>query len=625
MQGGYTGKMLFVDLSTGQIKVKTPHEKLYRAFLGGYGIGAKVLFCRQQAYVDPLGAENILGFVTGPLTGTPSLFASRFMLVSKSPLTSTWGDSNCGGSFGPQLKFAGYDAIFFSGISEKPVYLLIDEGHSQLKDADHLWGKDTVETENILYGELGKQIKVVSIGPSGERLSLISAVITEKGRAAGRSGLGAVMGSKKLKAVVVRGQQAVPIADMARLKTEGVKRLREIKNASPTPVMGTSLLWEFGTCGMTNLMVQIGGAAIKNWNVVGENELPDFKSISGKAFIEGQQRRYGCWRCPIACGGIMRAGKGQYEYKSGTHKPEYETIAAFGINCLNGNMESIVKLNDICNRYGLDTISTGCTIAFAIECYERGIIDDKDTENIKLTWGNHHAIVKMTDKLARREGFGDILADGVMRAAKRIGNCAEKYAIHIRGQEVPSPDPKRFPYFATTYATNATPARHTQGSEGYLPLNLKVPTFDRKSCIGRGEAHKIGSNMMHAINCAGVCQFGYMYCIDVHALPEFLSAVTGMQYTIEDLLRVGERIANLRQAFNIREGYNFVDTIVPKRVLGNPSQKLDPKTNRGVDIKGLAIDYFTAMCWDTDTGKPSKDKLLELGLDDIAEALWPTN
>jgi len=536
MRGGYTGKMLFVDLASGQTREEEPDEELYRCFLGGYGIGARVLFSQQRARVDPLGAENILGFITGPLSGTPALFGSRYALVAKSPLTSTWGDANCGGAFGPCLKFAGYDAVFFSGISQKPVYLLVDDGHAELRDAEHLWGKDTWETEDILQGELGRQARVASIGPSGERLALISAVITDKGRAAGRSGLGAVMGSKKLKAVAVRGRQPVPVANRALLDKVRRKRLQELRDAVAGPGLSVAMLRDFGTCGLTTWMAHSGGAAVKNWGGVGVFDFPDAEAIGDTAVIARQQRRYGCWRCPVACGGLMRAGRGEYSYRAGTHKPEYETLASFGINCLNDNLESVVKLNDICNRYGLDTISAGCTIAFAIECYENGLIGNKDTQNIELTWGNHRAIVAMTEKLARREGLGDILADGVRLAAQRIGKGAAEYAIHIQGQEVPSADPKRFAHFATTYALNSTPARHTQGSEGYRPLDLELPPFDRRSYTGRGEAHKTGSNMMHAINCAGVCQFGYMYCTSIHALPEFLTAATGWEYSVDDLL-----------------------------------------------------------------------------------------
>ncbi|MFC1857646.1 aldehyde ferredoxin oxidoreductase family protein [Thermodesulfobacteriota bacterium] len=622
---GYMGRMLFVDLTTGKIEEKVPDDEFYRRFLGGYGIGARVLFNRQGACVDPLGEENILGFITGPMTGTAALFGARFTIVAKSPLTSTWGDANCGGVFGPYLKFAGYDAVFFRGIAGKPVYLLLDEGKAEIRDADHLWGKETWETEDILNQEFGRNTSAALIGPSGEKLSLISAVITDRGRAAARSGLGAVMGSKRLKAVVVRGQQQVPIADKGRLEKERRRRLRELRQKLENPVgpgLSASMLRQVGTSGLTSWMAHSGGAAVKNWGGVGKIDFPNPEAIGSSALIKGQQRRYGCWRCPIACGGVMKAGRGRYRYRAGVHKPEYETIAAFGLDCLNDNLESIVKLNDICNRYGLDTISTGSTIAFAIECYENGLINSRDTQNIELTWGNDHAIVQMTEKLARREGFGDILADGVQRAAERIGKGAADYAIHVHGQELPSGDPRRFPFFSTTYALDATPSRHTQGSEGWAPPDLELPTFDRKSYSGRGEAHKMGSNIMHAINCAGVCQFGYMFCVSIHALPEFLSAATGMEYTMSDLLNVGERVANLRQAFNVREGLDRADVSVPGRILGKPPLQEGPTAGRKVDLEALATDYLAAMEWDVVTGKPSRKKLLELGLNDVAESLW---
>jgi aldehyde:ferredoxin oxidoreductase len=619
---------LFVDLSTKRMTEEGLDEELCRNFLGGYGVGARVLFSRQQAGVEPLGPENTLGFVTGPLTGTPALFGSRWGLVAKSPLTSTWGDANCGGDFGPCLKFAGYDAVFVAGISEKPVYLVLDNGRAKLRDASHLWGKDTGETEDTLQSELGKETSVASVGPAGERLSMISAVINDRGRAAARSGLGAVMGSKKLKALAVKGQQLVPVADQARMDQERTQRLQELRQrlqeGAPGPGMSARSLRDFGTSGLTAWMAHKGGGAVKNWGGVGVADFPNAEAINGPAVVERQQRRYGCWHCPIACGGVMRAGKGEYRYPVGAHKPEYETLAAFGINCLNDNLESIVQLNDICNRYGLDTISAGCTLAFAIECYENGILTNKDTDGIELTWGNHRAIVAMTEKLAKREGLGDVLADGVQRAAESIGNGAAEYAFHIQGQEVPSADPRRFPAYATAYAVNATPARHTQGSEAYAPMDLALPAFERRSFAGRGEAHKAASNIMHAINGAGVCQFGYMYGIGVQALPEFLSAATGWEFTLDELLNIGERIANLRQAFNVREGLSQNAVTVPGRILGKPPLPDGPLAGRTVDLETLAREYLTAMDWDVVTGQPSKKRLIELGLMDVVQALWPT-
>jgi len=614
MAGGYIGKILFVDLSKGELKDETPDEKLYRDFVGGYGIGARIIYSRQKAGVDPLGPENILGFATGILTGTPALFGSRYTVVGKSPLTATWGDANSGGDFGPYLKFNGYDAVFIEGVSDEPVYLLIEDGRAELRRADHLWGKDTWETEALLQGELGKEIRVACIGPSGERLSLISCIVNDRSRAAARSGLGAVMGAKRLKAVVARGKGEVTLADKPGLEKERRRHLQRLSG----PVEGFK---KYGTCMSTNVLTQIGDTPVKNWagSVV---DFPNAAALSDESVIAQQRRKYGCWRCPVACGGEMTASTGRYSYPEGVHKPEYETLAAFGTMCLNDNLDSIIKLNDICNRYGLDTISAGSTAAFAIECYENGLITSKDTGGIELSWGNHEAIVAMTEKLARREGFGDVLADGVRLAAERIGKGSEQFAIHIHGQELPMHDPKRFMHFAAGYL-DSTPARHTQGSEGYAPASgLQFPTFDHKSYDGRGEAHKMGKCLMHIVNCSGMCMFGYMF-MDASALPEFLSLATGCVLTLDDLLKPGERIANIRQAFNIREGVMVSDFHVPNRVLGRPPMESGPVAGRSVDIESARRDYLVAMDWDPETGKPSKKKLEALGLDDIARDLWP--
>lgn len=613
MADGYMGKILFVDLTQGNIREEFAEDRLYQDFLGGYGIGARILFSRQEAKVDPLGPDAMLGFVTGLLTGTPALFGSRYVVVGKSPLTETWGDANSGGDFGPHLKFAGYDAVFFSGISQTPVYLFIDNTKAELKKADKIWGKDTWETESLLKDELGKDVRVACIGPAGESLSLISCIINNEGRAAGRSGLGAVMGSKKLKAVVVRGNQKVSLARESELKEARTKHLGQLGGA-------VEAFRNFGTCAGMNALVQAGDAPVKNW----KGTALDFTSaaaISDQNVINLQERKYGCWQCPVACGGHMKPGTGQYTYPAEVHKPEYETLAAFGSMCLNDNLESIIKANDICNRYGLDTISAGVTIAFAIDCYENELISKKDTDGIELKWGNHKAIVEMTEKLAKREGFGKMLSDGVKRAAQQIGKGAEEFAIHIHGQEVPMHDPKRFMNYATAYL-DATPGRHTQGSYGTKPASgLEFPAYDSKSAAGRGQANKMGSDLIHMLSCAGMCMFGLGF-MGASALTDFINLTTGWNCSIDDLLKTGDRIANMRQAFNIREGVGMVDFKVPGRISGNPPPEAGPTAGRSVDFTTLRNDYLAARDWDINTSKPSKKKLLELGLDDVAETLW---
>ncbi|HEX7363568.1 MAG TPA: aldehyde ferredoxin oxidoreductase family protein [Dehalococcoidia bacterium] len=613
MAGGYIGRFLFVDLTQGKISDELAVDDLYQNFFGGYGIGARVLFSRQKAKVDPLGPEAMLGFVAGLLTGTPALFGSRYVVVGKSPLTGTWGDANSGGDFGPYLKFSGYDAVFFSGISPSPVYLSIDNCKASLNPADDMWGKDTWETESILQAKYGKEARVTCIGPAGESQSLISCIINDRGRAAGRSGLGAVMGSKKLKAIVVKGEVPVPIAHELELKEARTTHIGQLGGA-------IEAFRKFGTCSGLSVLVQAGDTPVKNW----KGTALDFTAaplISDQKVIDLQERRYGCWHCPAACGGHMKAGTGQYTYPASVHKPEYETLAAFGSMCLNDNLESIVKANEICNSYGLDTISTGVTIAFAIECYENGLISNKDTGGIELKWGNHKAIVDMTEKLAKRHGFGEVLADGVKRAAEKIGKGAEDLAIHIHGQEVPMHDPKRYLNYTTTYL-DSTPGRHTTGNYSTKPASgFEFPAYDRKSQAGRGEANKMGNDLMNAISCAGLCQFGYGF-MSAAALTDFVNLITGWNCTMDDLLQVGDRVACIRQAFNSREGISISDFKVPGRVSGNPPPEAGPTAGRSADVATLLKDYCVARGWDTTTGKPTKDKLLALGLDDVAKALW---
>ena len=614
MANGFMGKILWVDLSKKKLKDEPLDPKMGRDFLGGYGLGARFLFSRQKAGADPLGPGAILGITTGVLTGTDALGGSRYIMVGKSPLTGGWGDANSGGNVGPYLKFAGYDAVFFTGISDKPVYLFIDNGKAELKDAAHLWGKDSFETEDILKKELGKDVEVACIGPAGEKVALIAAVMNNKGRAAARSGLGAVMGAKKLKAIAVKGNMKVPVADAGRVSSMRRRHLAEMGG----PV---NLFRDIGTPGIYIPCAESDDAPTKNWAGTAVVDFPTYKNLGGDPVVERQAKRYACWRCPIGCGGHMKEGTGEYKYAAGAHKPEYETLGMFGGNCLNDNVESIIKANDICNRYGLDSISAGACIAFTIECYENGIITRKDTNGLEMTWGNHKAIVAMTEKLARREGFGDVIADGVRKAAERIGKGAEKYAMHAGGQEIPAHDSRGGPDFAIGYVTDATPGRHTQSGEGLLPPGV-MPEYDRASFKGRGVPHKIGSNFSHAMSAAGACMFVMGSLGQASHLIEAINEITGWGLTQDDLLKIGERINNMRQAFNVREGLAFPWKL-PDRMMGRPPKKEGPRKGITMKESDLFDEYLAAMDWDRKTGKPSQKKLLELGLDDVAKVLWP--
>jgi len=562
MAGGYMGKILFIDLNTGKINVEEPDEKLYRDFIGGYGLGARILYSRQKPKVDPLGPDSIFAMITGPLTGSPHPVGTRYVAVGKSPLTGGWGDANSGGDFGPCLKFSGYDGVFFTGIAEKPVYLFIDDGKAVLRDASHLWGKNIYETEDTIKNETGNDVEVACIGPASENLCLISGIITGKGSAAARSGLGAVMGSKKLKAVVVRGSQKVPVASPETAAGLRGEFLAEFNKARPN--LKDHFL-KYGTSEGGLRSIHNGDSPVKNWGGIGVIDVPETSGLNPDNFIANLDRRIACWHCPIACKGVLKEGQGEYRYPAGTHRIEYETQAAFGAMCCITNPEALAMANHLCNYYGLDTISAGTAIAFAMECFEKGIITQKDTDGVELTWGNYNAMIAMVEKMAKREGFGDILADGVKVAAEKIGKGAEEYAVQIGGQELGMHDPKcrgrDGKYSSAYYQMNATPGRH-------------IPAF--------------GPNGFMTLlnNAAGICMLG-----GVAVGPNFgrythgfMNAVTGWQRSMDEMLKAGERIANIRHVFNLREGINELEWRVHPRITGRPPQKEGPLAEVSVDI-----------------------------------------
>ena len=626
MTAGYAERIGFVNLSTGETKEEKLDEKLARDFIGGYGLGVRVLFERQKAGADPLGPENILGFTTGPLTGTPVPTGGRYMAVCKSPLTGGWGDANSGGFFGAELKAADWDAIFVSGIAPSPKYLLVTNDKIEVKNASHLWGKDTIETEDMLSKELGdSKIRVACIGPASEKLSLISGIVNDKGRIAARSGVGAVMGSKRLKAVAVRGKGKVAVVDRERL---GQLRRDFIKQMSDLPFIKG--LINHGTCGMTGSLVTGGATPIKNWALAGNQAFPTVDKIAdGDNVIKYQVKRYACINCPIACGGIVTATEGKYPVAE-VHKPEYETIAAFGTMCLNDNLPSIIKLTDMCNRGGLDTISAASVIAFAMECYENRIITKADTDGIELTWGNSEAIITMTDKIIRREGFGDVLADGVKVAAQKIGKGAEKFAMHVGGQEPGLHNALFLPGRGTGFVNDPTPGRHTAaGAFTRIDINTKLAPypklqfsgFERYEYKSKGPVSAVANSYWQVGTCAGVCLFPVVFS-GIFPLLEFLNAVTGWSISMEEAVETGARIQTLRQMFNIREGIEPPKTRLPDRMAGIPSKSEGPLKGITIDIDSLTTEYRKAMGWNPDTGHPTEASLAKLGLAELVK--WHT-
>ncbi len=616
MTGGYAGKIGFVNLSSGEIREQALDEKLARDFIGGHGLGARILFENQKGRVDALGPENVLGFVTGPLTGTPVPTGSRYMVVCKSPLTGGWGDANSGGFFGPELKFAGWDAIFVSGVASKPSYLMITNAGIEIKDAAHLWGKDAIETEEALVEEIGDpKVRVACIGPASEKLSLISGICNDKGRYAGRSGVGAVMGSKRLKAVAVRGKGRVAVAN-----SESVKKLNQEFSKKMREVAFIQTLMKYGTCGNTAALVGSGASPVKNWLLTGTESFPTVKQIDGDNVIAYETRKYGCFSCPIRCGGITTVSSGKYPV-SETHKPEYETVAAFGNMCLNDDLDSIFKLNDMCNRGGLDTISAGSVIAFAMECYENGIVTKADTDGIELTWGNAEAIIAMTEKIIRREGFGDVLADGVKVAAKRIGKGAEKFAMHVGGQEPGLHNVAFLPGRGTGFVADPTPGRHTAAAP-YTRCDtntaagpykeLQFSGFEKYQYTGKGPAAAAATNYWQVGASSGICLMPFMS--GIFPILELINGVTGWDMSVSEALKTGARIQTLRQMFNAREGISPSNYALPNRLAGIPPKSEGPLRGITIDIDTLAGEYRKAMEWDPETGKPTEACLNKLGL-----------
>jgi len=641
MKLGYMGKILMVDLSTRDIHEEIIPDHVYEHVLSGTGLAAHILYHRIPAGADPLGPDNMLGFVSGLLTGTGSLFSGRWMVAGKSPLTGGWGDANCGGSFSPAIKRCGYDGIFFRGISDTPVYLHVKNGKAELREASHLWGRDAIESEEMLISETGGRGRVAVIGPAGEKLSLISGICNDRGRIAARSGLGAVMGSKKLKAVVLDGRMRIHVHNR-----DEIKRLSRLCNKwvqfqppfipgpmaayvgtlmriLPTQMAQDGLLYKillkkWGTGSMNQMSVEMGDAPIKNWK--GSNVdwgMEKSLSVNPDAIRQFEKVKYHCYSCPLGCGGICST-RGRYKE---THKPEYESVLALGGLCMNADMDSIFYLNELLNRAGMDTISAGGTAAFAIECYEAGLLTKEDTDGLELTWGNTPAIIALIEKMVRREGIGDLLADGSKRAAQKIGKDADRFAMHAGGQELPMHDGRNDPGFNLHYSVEATPGRHTLGAQLYyemFQLWKKVKGLPRAPFLyhknRKYEANEEKAIMaaacsmfMNVVNGAGVCLFGTFLGAKRIPVFDWLNAATGWNRTPESYLQTGARIQTLKQLFNLRHGIDPRSFRVNDRVLGRPPQKEGANRDRTVDVEKMMAAYWARFGWNPKTGAPNPE------------------
>lgn len=568
MTGGYAGKILIVNLTTGEIENKETPQEYAKHFLGGYSFGARMLYDMMKPGTDPLGKDSVLGFVTGPLTGTTALFSGRYTIVCKSPVSGTWNDANSGGFFGPELKKAGFDGVFFIGAAKHPVYLWIKNGHTELRDADRLWGQDTHVCHNSLISETGEEkLRAAIIGRAGEMQSLLACVINDGHRAAARGGVGAVMGSKNLKAVAVRGMGKIPVANPQSLKEINAAILDGMVHGSMSYVVDA--FKEFGTGMSTGGSVAIGDMPIKNWSGVGDTDIDEnlgmaltADEIDAKYKIDG----YGCANCPMKCGAIYNVSIGPWPVGE-TSRPEYQTVAAFGPLNLNTDVEAIIKCNEICNCEGLDTISTGATIAWAIECYQAGLITKEDTGGIELTWGNPNLIVSLTQDIAKQKGFGKILALGSAGAAAQLGRGFE-FLQTVRGIELPMHDPRNAPGYARTYQFDPTPARHVKGGIGQMQLGDSNPAkYDPK---GKGALDLEVTLANELLDTSGLCQFSNFTGVQGHT-GRMINAVTGWDLTNVELRNLGMRSIQIRQAFNLREGLTPADFKIPDRAVGKLS------------------------------------------------------
>lgn len=608
IRGGYAGKLLFVDLTNKTVNEKPLSEEIAVKFIGGYGIGARILYDLMKKGADPLGPENVLGFVSGPLNATSAFFGGRYTVVCKSPVTGGWNDSNSGGFFGPQLKRAGFDGVFVSGVSAKPVYLFIGNGKAEIRDAKNIWGKDCKEGLETLVREAGApNLRAALIGPGGEKKSLTACIINDGHRAAGRGGSGAVMGSKNLKAVAVTGTAKIPVADPRKVKEINKEILDWMKNG-PTKEMVKN--WGmFGTGGDTGMNGLTGDTPVKNWGGAGNIDMGEerlFRLATGTYDEKYNTKKYACAQCPLGCGAHYSVKEGKWLLQD-TERPEYETLGAFGAMMLNDNAEAIIKCNDICNRCGLDTMSVGSTIAWAIECYEKGLFTKEDTQGIELIWGNADSIVAMTQAIADRTGFGEILANGSMKAAKTLDK-GEEYLQTVRGIELPMHDPRFAPYLARTYQCDPTPGRHVKGGLGITDLG--VPEETRFQFEDRGGADAEATCTWEVMSSVGMCAFTG-FSTPPHALKGLVDAVTGLDI---DVVSTGKRILNMRHLFNLREGQKPTDDLLPARWLGQPPLEAGPLKGNTVDFRKIAENFFEAIGWDTVTCMPDAESLKDLDL-----------
>jgi aldehyde:ferredoxin oxidoreductase len=604
------GKLAWIDLSRRSIEARELDPRLAGAYIGGSGLGARILYDETDAGTEPLGAENVLIFATGPLVGTNAPLSGRHQVVARSPLTGIYGESDCGGHWGTALKRAGFDALIVRGKADAPVYVWLDDGKIEIRDASHVWGRDTYEMDAVLKGETHRDAVVTGIGPAGERQVLLASVMADgkDGRTAGRCGLGAVMGSKRLKALVAHGRTSVPVADQKGLTNAVRARSAKILEVAK----GTT---DYGTAGFTPLSEKLGDLPIRNW---AQGDWRDGAAKIGGEAMAGTilVDRYRCGACIIACGRTVRVDKGPYAPVDGGG-PEYETVALIGANTLVDNLEAIARANELCNRYGMDTISVGAVIAFAMEAFEKGLISEDDTGGVRLEWGNPAAVLAMIEQIAMGEKVGKLLGRGVRHAAEALGGSAAEFAVHTKGLEFPAHDPRCFASKAVSYATSNRGACHLQSGSHFFELGITDPALgihqglERHEVQGKGELAAKAQNAACLFDSLKACKFLAFGGVGLGEVIDWYNFVTGRGISTDEALGIGERIFNLKRMYNVRLGVRRKDDTLPPRMY-------TPRPTGGSagyvpDLETMLREYYAVRGWD-DSGVPTPQTLGRLGL-----------
>lgn len=624
----YTGKCLRVDLSKNEFRVVELSDELIENYLGGNGFGTKVLWDEVPPEVDAFDPENRLIFATGALTGTAWPSSNRLEVIGKSPLTGIYGDANAGGSFAPELRRAGYDMIVLAGRADRPVYLRIKDDQVELREAVHLWGLNTFDTHEKIREELRDDgIEVAAIGPAGENLVRFAGIVLTENRALARTGLGAVMGSKNVKAIAVRGTGPVSLNDPGKFKEAVAAARKSVMEDEFTPGVH-----KYGSAGLVNIINQVGRFPTRNMQA---GHFDEAEKISGEALHENHFVRHrSCPGCPIACDKVMEVREGEYK-GTVTSSLEYETLCAFGAKCGNSNLSAIIKANVICDEMGLDTISAGGVISWAMECYEKGILTEEDTDGIDLSWGNYRSIITLLTKIARREGVGDLLAEGCKRASEKIGRGSEKYAMQIKGMEIPAQDGRSQQSMGLAQATSSRGADHlkalpTIDETGYPGAAIKRYGEDKMPEIVNGIETKYkpmvvkdGEEFCAVIDSTGLCKFGgtlFPPALYWEPIAEGVGYATGLEVDADGLKKIGERICNLQRCYNILHHISKKDDTQPERLLKEPSPS---KRARGhvVYLDEMLSEYYQLREWDPETGYPTREKLEELGLGFAADRI----